>query len=385
MRPVALLVVATILPLALAGCSQPPGSDPVPTPPITRAEPTTYAELGFDGQKWPSLDGVTLTILDHGAFGAFDDAKRAFEALTGAKVEHIEADDSGSALHRAVLEKGDPTFDIIYGVDNILWTKAVQEGVFEPYKPVLASRITPGYVFFDPAGAWYATPVDHGYIAVNVDERKLNASVASLDELKAHAGSFVTEDPRTSTPGLGFLLATIETYQEPGWKDYWTDLFEGGVLVTSGWSDAYEQHFSGGYGVGMGGLGDKAIVTSYTSSPAYEAFFGREADDLAVPLVADGSTFHQIETMGIAKGAPNPIAAQAWIEFTLTDEFQSLVAPGNAVYPVVGSLSTDDTFGDFDPEPGEFEPAIMSAGDVGGSLDRWLREWTDLCEAHDCA
>ncbi|HVM46324.1 MAG TPA: thiamine ABC transporter substrate-binding protein, partial [Candidatus Thermoplasmatota archaeon] len=323
-------------------------------------------------------------ILDHGAFGAFKEAKARFEALTGAKVVQVSADDSGSVLNRAAREKGDPTFDVIYGIDNILWARAVEEGVFEPYRPLLADRIDPAYLFFE-GDVWHATPVDHGFIGINVDEARLGARVEGLDDLRAHAREFVTQDPRTSTPGLGFLLVTIAHYGESGWQAYWRDLFEGGVLVTSGWTEAYEQHFSGGYGADYGGLADRAIVTSYTESPAYERYFGREESALATPLVAPGTTFHQVQTMGIAKGTPNLAAAQAWIEFTLTEDFQALAAPGNAVYPVVRGVSTDDTYGDVDPEPGTFEPARIDAATIGRNLERWLREWTDLCERHDRA
>lgn len=379
------IVLATILATILAGCTLAPPAPSAPTPGAqpTQEPPSAYVGMGFDGTTWPRLDGVTLTILDHGAFGAFDDAKRLFENKTGATVVHVEADDSGSALQRAVLEKGDPTFDVIYGVDNILWTRAVQEGVFAPYKPLLSSRIDPDAVFFE--GTWHATPVDQGYIGINTDVAKLGANVSSLDDLRKHADQFVTQDPRTSTPGLGFLLATIATYGEDGWKAYWTDLFEGGVLVTSGWTEAYEQHFSAGYGTAYGGLGDKAIVTSYTSSPAYEAYYERDPATLAAALVAPKSTFHQVQTMGIAKGTKHIAAAQAWIEFTLTDDFQALAAPGNAVYPVVASVETDSTYGEHDPEPGTFAPADLSAQTIGANLERWLREWTDLCERHDCA
>lgn len=392
-RPLSrLLVLALALVAAfVAGCAGPGGSSSTPpgsTTPATTPTPA-YQALGFNGSHWPRLDGVTLTILDHGAFGAFEDAKKAFEARTGARVERVSADDAGGALNRAVLEKGAPTFDVVYGIDNVLWTRAVEEGIFEPYTPLLAPRVDARYVFFDAAAPWPATPVDHGYVAVNVDRAALGgASVETLDDVKAYAARFVTEDPRTSSPGLGYLLATIATFPEDAeysWQDHWRDLFAGGVLVTSGWSEAYEQHFSGGYGPDYGGLGDRALVTSYTTSPAYEAYFERPAEKLASVVLAPNATFHQVETMGIAKGTRNLAAAQAWIEFSLTPEFQSLLAPGMAVYPVVSDVSADETFGEHDPEPGSFEPAALDAQTIGANIERWLAEWTALCEAADCA
>lgn len=376
LRPL-LLVALLIVPLV--GCTTQNTAPATGTP--------SYQSMGFDGKTWPKLNGTTLTILDHGAFAAFGDAQKLFENMTGAKVEHVSADDAGSALNQAAREKGAPTVDIIYGIDNVLYTRAVQQGIFEPYHPLLASRIAPEYVFFDAKGPWYATPVDHGYIGVNVDERNVtgHASVATLADVRDHAEQFVTEDPRTSTPGLGFLLSTIATYPENSsytWKQYWNDLFAHHVLVTSGWTEAYEQHFSGGYGVAYGGKADRAIVTSYTESPAYEHYFG--AANVSTAMVVPNSTFHQIQTMGIVNGTKHLAAAQAWIEFTLTDDFQKLAAPGDAVYPVVKSVSVNDTYGGVDPAPGTFAPAAFDATTLGANVERYVKEWTALCEAANC-
>jgi thiamine transport system substrate-binding protein len=391
--PLALLTISSLL---FAGCASPGDSG---------SDEGSYAALGFDGRDttgrdpdaWPDLDGTTLTILDHGAFSAFGDAAAQFEALTGAKVEHIEADDTGSALNRAILDKGAPSADVIYGLDNVLLARAEDAGILEPYTPRLAARVAPQFVFFGSPAQWPATPVDHGYIAVNADLQHPDlegVNVTTLDDVRDHADHFVTQDPNTSSVGLGFLLATIGTYGDArrmlcaeescGWQGYWTDLFEGGVLVTSGWTEAYEQHFSGGYGPSIGGQGDKAIVTSYSESPAYEAYYERPVEQLATVVTAPSSTFQQIQTMAILDGTPHRAAAQAWIEFTLTDAFQELAAPGNAVYPIVESIDVTATYRGLDPEPGSFEPTTFSYRLAGDSLDGWLREWTDLCEAHDC-
>lgn len=379
------VAVALLLLAVLAGCSQPAQTE----------RERSYAEMGFEGHDptgrdaayWPDLEGTTLTILDHGAFSSFDDAAARFEALTGAKVEHIEADDAGTALNQAIRDAGSPSADVIYGIDNVLLARAEESGILQTYTPVLASTVEPQFVFFGARALWPATPVDHGYIAINADlhHPRLNGTnLTSLDDLREHADLFVTEDPNTSSVGLGFLLATIATYGEEGWYGYWSDLFDGGVLVTAGWTEAYEQHFSGGYGPSLGGKGDKPIVTSYTESPAYEAYYERPLDQLATPLTAPKSTFQQIQTMAILEGTDDLAAAQAWIEFSLTDAFQELAAPGNAVYPVVAGIDVEATYGGLDPAPGSFQPAEFAYQDLGANLERWLGEWTTLCEEHDC-
>ncbi|HEX2066968.1 MAG TPA: hypothetical protein VHI93_09170, partial [Candidatus Thermoplasmatota archaeon] len=160
----ALLLLAAPL---LAGCAQPPASS------------ATYAEMGFrgdptgrDASKWPDLAGQTVTILDQGAFDyLFSAAKPLFENLTGATLRHVAAADAGDALQRALREAGDPSFDVVYGIDNVLLPKAVQGQAFTPYRPLHADRIDGTLVFFDPGGPWHATPVDHGYTAINVDPR----------------------------------------------------------------------------------------------------------------------------------------------------------------------------------------------------------------------
>lgn len=353
-----------------------------------------------DDVTWPDLSGATLRILDHGAFAAFDSAAERFEELTGAEVEHVEEADTGSALNRAILDRGDPQFDVLYGVDNALLLKAVTEDVFQRYTPQLAPLVADEFVFFgDLSAGWPATPVDHGYIALNMDhgheafgEDQRNTTVENLFDVRDHADLFVTQDPRTSTPGLGFLLVTIGVFgidNAYDWEDYWDELLDGGALVTHDWGTAYERHFSGGYGqYTEGHLGDRPIVTSYTESPAVEVFFESfPADERADVLLTHQNrpaVFHQVQTMGVLKGTENRAVAEAWIEFTLTTDFQDLAAPENAVYPVVAGVSVDDVYGDLDPEPGTFGTIGMDWRDIGANLDGWLAAWTTLCERHDC-
>jgi len=375
------LLLVLLLGAAFAGCTAPQNLPSARTD--TAHPPPSYAALGFDGTHWPSLAGHKLTILAYESYAtAFETAKAGFENLTGAEVELVTANDAGAVLERAAREKGNPSFDVVYGVDNLLLGRAIETGAFEPYKPFLADRVQPAYAFVP---GWAATPVNHGYIALNVDPRA-NLGIHDLADVKAHAAQFVTEDPRVSTPGLGFLIATVATYGEPRtghagptYLDYWRELLAGGALVVADWTQAYENHFSGGYGQSEAGtLHDKPIVTSYTTSPAYELYYG--GAPLNEVVLAPNSTFHQIQTMALAKGAKDPVAAQAWVEFCLTDAFQDLAASGEAIYPVAAGVDVSGVYNHTDPAPGTFQPAPYTYQELASKVPTWLSAWTDVYE-----
>jgi thiamine transport system substrate-binding protein len=370
MAPRAVLALA-LLTAALAGCTGAPQPASLPG--------EGYQAMGFDGTTWPDLQGAKVTVLGYGAAAyVFGELEGPFRNLTNGTLELVTADDGGDVLQRAIREKGNPTFDVLYGIDNVLLGKALKEGVFEPYCPLLKHRIQPGLRFVPDCAA---TPVNHGYIAVNVDASS-GLQVRTLDDVKANARTFVTQDPRTSTPGLGFLISTVATYGEDDaydYQDYWRDLLQGGAMVTSGWTEAYAGQFTGGYGKWEEGFaGTKALVTSYTTSPAYEVYYG--AEQLNGVVLAPNSTFHQVQTVGIAKGARNLAAAQAFVEFALTEHFQGKAASHEAIYPAAMGVGVAEVFGGKDPAPGTFQPAPTTFRDLDAKVEGWIRGWTDVYE-----
>jgi thiamine transport system substrate-binding protein len=379
------LVSLVLIVIATSGCLQfgpaHPGADCPPAP-----EPSVARGARFDGQQ--------LRILDQGAFPAAAKLKPLFENLTGATIVTIGGGDAGSALQQALLGAGNPPADVLYGVDNALFfTEEVRAScLFVPYEsPNLANidEATVGVDQFRVDGDLWATPVDHGYINVNYNVALRNQSRTPPQDLRdlassQWASSFVTEDPRESSPGLGFLLATIDTFGESGgytWKDYWTELLKNGGLVVKDWSTAYVYHYSGGYGTyDPANKGDRSIVTSYTTSPAVEVYFGASSPP-GVSLEPPYGSFHQLETMAILRGTDKVDLARAWIDFCLTHAFQDMTAPELAVYPVITGVTLPDAFTQYATDPHDLKPARMDAQKIGSNLDRWLEEWEDLYQA----
>jgi thiamine transport system substrate-binding protein len=314
----------------------------------------------------------TLRVLTHDSFAVSQDIVDEFTAQTGITLEFLPAGDAGEVVNRAILTKENPLADVLYGIDNSLLARAVNEDIFIPYQSLELTTIPEQFQFDEK---YYLTPVDVGYINFNLDkayfEEKNLALPTNIAELttEPYKGLTVIQNPATSSTGLGFILATIARFGEEGdytWLDYWRDLRENDVQVTSGWSEAYYTSFTR-YG------GDRPIVLSYASSPSAEG-------GATVNLFCDLCVYEQIEAVGILKGSKNVEAAQTFIDFMVSEKFQSDVPGQMFVYPVVEGVQLPSEFEQFAAKPSLEQIARLTPNVIEVNLQRWLKEWTAVIE-----
>jgi thiamine transport system substrate-binding protein len=378
------LVLSLLLAPLIGGCFAPTDQECTDPPQVTRP-------ARFDGQ--------TLTILDQGAFSyMFEAIEGPFEAATGADLRVIDGGDAGTALRTALLSAGNPPADLLFGIDNALFfAEGVRERcLYLPYESPQLVNIDARVVdvdLFRVDGRLWTTPVDHAYVSVNYDIRlddPANGSQGptSLEDLATArwAPSFVTPDPRFSSPGLLFLLTTVDKFGESGpytWKHYWRDLLENGGLVTKDWTSAYVYHFTGGYGQydASSFVGGRQVVVSYTTSPAVEVFFGSPGQP-SVSLEPPGGVIAQFETLGILRGTKNQALAEAFIDFALTPTFQRENAPNMATYPVLKDISIPDEFTELATDPSELALADLDGATIAANLDHWIDEWVEIYRLH---
>jgi thiamine transport system substrate-binding protein len=317
-----------------------------------------------------------LVIMTHDSFDISEEVIREFEEANDATVVIQKAGDAGEALVRAILEKGNPSADLLYGIDNTYLGRALDEGIFDAYTPDLLDQVPAQYILDDTG---HVTSINYGYVNLNYDvaglaERGLTPPT-TLEELTTAewAGQLVVENPATSSPGLAFLIATIAYFGEDDdydYLDYWRDLKANDLLVKDGWSDAYYADFTP-YG------GDRTLVVSYATSPAAEVFFAATALDEAPTgnVLIDNATFLQIEGIGILKGANSKNLAKKFIDFALGVTFQEDFPDKMFVYPVNPNASTPDFF-KYAEVP--TQPADISAQEIGEKREQWIQAWTEV-------
>ncbi|WP_103503959.1 MULTISPECIES: thiamine ABC transporter substrate binding subunit [unclassified Streptomyces] len=341
---------------------------------LTGASLLAACGSGGDGEDGAADD--TVTLVTHNSFELSDEVLERFTEDTGYTLEILRAGDGGVMVNQAVLSAGNPQGDVLFGVDNTLLSRALDEGVFAPHRAAGLDRV-PEELQLD-AGEWRVTPMDIGDICVNYDRAWFeDASLEppqTLDELADpdYRDLLVVQNASTSTPGLGFLLGTVAAFGEDGWQEYWERLTENGVRVVEGWEQAYYEEFSG-----SSGNGDRPLVVSYASSPPVEVVYGSDPEPEQAPTgVSTGTCFRQIEFAGLLEGADNPEGGKALIDFMLSPAFQEDVPLQMFVNPVRDDVELPEVFTRYGvriEDPYHLEPDAITE-----HRSRWVTEWTNL-------
>ncbi|MFF3330025.1 thiamine ABC transporter substrate binding subunit [Streptomyces sp. NPDC002888] len=332
-----------------------------------------------DDQGSGDSGSKTVTLVSHNSWAVSKSVLADFEKQSGYKVKVLEDGDAGQAVNKAILTKDNPQGDVFFGVDNTLLSRALDNGLFQSYEAKGLDQVDEQYQL--DKDKHRVTPVDYGDICVNYDKKyfadhKLTPP-ASFDDLAkpAYKNLLVTENASTSSPGLGFLLATAAKYGDEGWQDYWKKLKANGVKVVDGWEQAYNEEFSGSAG-GKKAKADRPLVVSYASSPPAEVIYADPKPTTAPTGVATGTCFRQTEFAGLLSNAKNTKGGKALVDFLVSKEFQEDMPLNMFVYPVLAGAKVPAEFTEFGPAAKD--PETMDPSKIADNRDQWVKSWTSL-------
>nr|WP_301339326.1 thiamine ABC transporter substrate binding subunit [Vibrio sp. Y20_XG_PY13] len=301
----------------------------------------------------------TLTIYTYDSFaadwGPGPKIEQAFEAKCGCDVNFVALDDGVSILNRLRLEGGNSKADIVLGLDNNLMAEAKKTGLLTEHNVDTANTVLPN--------GWSDTtfvPYDYGYFAFVYNKEKLANPPKSMKELVDTRDDLkvIYQDPRTSTPGQGLMLWMKSIYGDDV-TQAWQKLASKTVTVTKGWSEVYSMFLNG----------ESDLVLSYTTSPAYHLIAENDSK-FATANFAEGH-YMQVEVAAKVKGSKNSELADQFMNFILSDEFQSAMPTGNWMYPVTDVELPKG----FETLSVPSKSLSFSADEVAKMRKSWIREW----------
>lgn len=297
-----------------------------------------------------------LTVYTYDSFvaewGPGPKVEAAFEETCDCDLKLVGVEDGAALLARVRLEGERSDADIVLGLDTNLIAAAKETGLFAEHS-VEATYDMP-VEWNDPV----FVPYDWGYFAFI--HEAANDAPTSFRELADSDKTILIQDPRSSTPGLGLLLWVKAAYGDEA-PDIWEGLSDNIVTVTKGWSEAY--------GLFMEGEAD--MVLSYTTSPAYHLI--AEEDDTKAAAAFEEGHYMQVEVAGKLANTDQPELADQFLQFMVTDAFQSIIPTTNWMYPAV---MPDDGLADgFDTLIKPEKSLLLPAEEAAAIREEALTEW----------
>lgn len=287
--------------------------------------------------------------------------KETFEKTCDCIVEFQDGADSTILLQRLKSEGRTGGADIVLGFDQydlelaqkgLDWRKLNVENVdFEDQvRPVLPRSPL--------------VPYNWSLLSFVVRKSDFNELPKKLDDLMRPElrGQIVMEDPRTSSPGLQFLLWLIQLKGEEKAFQFLKQFNQQLHSYAPSWSTAY-------------GLFQKAQVKttfSYVTSPVYHLVEDKSTDVIALDL-AEGHPA-QFEFAGIPATCRNCELAEKFMSLVLSPEGQKIIMEKNYMFPVVKGIRQGTVFASIP----NYKMVEMSVIPSVNDRERILKKWSAL-------
>ncbi len=306
-----------------------------------------------------------------------------FEKQCGCTVRLLGCGNGGQLLTRLQLDekRGKSDAHLVLGLDQQTWLQAKHytepwgNWVPKGYPELLAeSKVGEGFV-----------PFDYGVFSLISDQAeltrlKLGVPQSLKDLLKpAYRRNVILEDPRTSTPGMAFLLLTHAVFGAD-FMAFWHSFKTQWLTLTPGWDGAY----------GLFLRREAPLVWSYTTSQAYHEEHGDIKGDgrryrallfqEGQPMQVEGAAMIRRSLRGGAPGAPLSAPndeverlSKAFLEFLISPEIQTLIAHTNWMLPVRVGVELPESYRAL-PTAKKLLRLEKDSDELSQILGRWQRE-----------
>lgn len=221
-----------------------------------------------------------------------------FRSGTEEVVSKIQAED----------QAGDIQADVLLVADSVTFESFKEDDLLLEYKSPEAEAINEAFV--DPDGTYTGTKVMATGIVVNTNEvKELPDSWNVLTE-EASKGEAVMPSPLYSG-AAAYNLGVITKYPDMGWG-YYQGLKDNGITITQGNGAVLEGVATGEQNYGM--IVDYLAARAKSDGSPVELVYPKEG----VPVIT--------EPVGILANTDNEEAAQAFVDFVLSEEGQKLAS-----------------------------------------------------------
>jgi thiamine transport system substrate-binding protein len=333
-------------------------------------EPTlvvyTYSSL-FGGPGTPSFNAV---------FGPFESAHHV----------RIDVEFPATTLVSTLASQANaPAADLVIGLDEITAPQAERLHLLQSYAPPELANVSPSLVS-EISPDYAVVPYEYGYLAFDYDLSFNNATGgefahATLPEFTTNSSwdrELLIEDPTVDITGEEFLVWQIEYYEHvlhQNWTTFWSK-----VLPNLAYKPAPD------WGTAFGEFttppGNPELVVSYSTDPAYAAYYGQAGVYNSTVSWWNGTAYgwRTIYGIGIVAGSRHLTLDQEFENWFLSGAVQSQIPTSEWEYPANSTVSVPSNVYDAAIDPATIVPLNdgTTPAELAASVGGWLTTYQEL-------
>lgn len=291
--------------------------------------------------------------------------KELFEKQNIFKIEFIEIPDVAMALQKISFEGENSMADVVLGLDQfdltrlankVKWLEIDRDSAINFVGPISSVSTNPNFLPYDWAPMTF------------VARKNLKANINSLKDLlnPELKGKISLQDPRTSSPGLQFLIWVFESYPADEAIRLLKGIKEQAHSFSPSWSASY----------GLFKNQQTDLVFSYVTSPVYHSV--EEKDDQFFSVETQEALPIQVEFAGIPASCKNCEAAEMFVNFLTSQEAQKVIMSKNYMLPVldhVKEATPFDAIKVYKTRPVKYYDQ--------SKIEKWINVWSEIRKNED--
>lgn len=286
--------------------------------------------------------------------------KALFEKQNIFKVDFIESPDIALTIQKINFDREGSLADVILGIDQF---DAVRIANKIKWRDIDRSSAI-GYVnsIRRVSNEKNFVPYDWAPLSF-IANKNMKSKVNSLNDLlnPEFKAKIALQDPRTSSPGLQFLVWIFETRPVDEAIKYIKDMMKQSHSFSPSWSASY----------GLFKNNQADLVFSYITSPIYHVI--EENDERYVSIETKEAMPAQVEFAAIPDTCKNCEAAEMFVNFLLSPEAQKIIMTKNYMLPVIDRVKEATPFDGI-----KIYKTLPIQFYEQEKIEKWINIWTEI-------
>ncbi len=283
-----------------------------------------------------------------------------FEKLFKCRIKLI----SFSNVEKLLKQNSQKKADLLLGLDNTWKYKIIADSILVSYQPANLKKVNDKLIFDKEH---FIIPIYYSPLAFIYKKGELEnvpKTFGAIQDGKLKDKIILT-NVETSSIGRAALIWSVSAFKASGYRHFWRSIKNNIYQIVENQNVAYNMLLAG----------EAPIIIGYQTTPLNEENFG---SDYSAVIPQEGG-FNLIFGVGISRNSQNLKLSHNFVDFLLSDLFQSLVQTEITMLPVSTDIILQKEFSELQKVNKNLTNELSDKM-LNENLNNWLKKWQKIMQ-----